>query len=63
MSEPIALPSREDQEDRWYQHECVLCAGPMPPSTAFSTRYCGPECRAAMTKLIRQHRNRQRASR
>lgn len=63
MNEPIALPSKEEQEDRWYQHECVLCAGSMPPGAGFSQRYCGSEHRAAYTKLIRQHRNRQGAKR
>jgi len=62
MSE-IEMPSEGIQQTRWSRNECALCAEPLPADAGFSTRYCGPKCRAAMTKLIRQHRNRQGASR
>jgi len=56
-------PSEAIQQDRWYQHQCVLCAESMPQGAGFSQRYCGVECRKAMTKLIRQRVNREKAAR
>ena len=58
MNEPIKMPSEATQQTRWSRNECALCAEPLPADAGFSTKFCGPSCRKALTKLRRQQASR-----